>query len=211
MGTRWEVARVELLWERADDLLDQDHGSGHLASVTASWVVGFDRLADDSPAALDLLTVVAWCAPDPVPLTLLTEHPKVFPERLRRTCADPLALIRCTQLLHRRGLATVAPHTLNCRICAGIVHNRRGVSAVGVGCARGSVVNACSSAVSSAPGSVTDTVVTPLLCSRARNATCRGPCSKSRNISAGPCAFGSSRNTSRGIPRNSAASYSSSV
>ena len=56
--------------------------------------MAFDRLAADDPAALDLLTLVAWCGPEPVPLTLLTDHPDVLPEPLRPTAADPLALAR---------------------------------------------------------------------------------------------------------------------
>jgi hypothetical protein len=42
--------------------------------------VAFDRLAADDITALDLLTVVTWCGPEPVPLTLLTDHPDPLPE-----------------------------------------------------------------------------------------------------------------------------------
>ena len=101
---------LRLLGERADELLDQDHDSAYPTSVTASWYVGFDRLADDDPAALELLTALAWCAPEMVPLSLFTEHPHLLPDRLRHAVADPLALSRCTRLLYRRGMATVTPH-----------------------------------------------------------------------------------------------------
>jgi tetratricopeptide (TPR) repeat protein len=73
--------------------------------------VGFDRLAADDPAALDLLTLIAWCAPEPVPLIMLTEHPEVLPDRLSQTAADPLAFARRTRLLHRSGMAAVARHS----------------------------------------------------------------------------------------------------
>jgi hypothetical protein len=69
-------------------------------------------LAADDPAALDLLTLIAWCAPEPVPLSLLTEHPESVPGRLRQTISDPLAFTRCTRLLHRLGMATAAPHSV---------------------------------------------------------------------------------------------------
>ena len=71
-------------------------------SVAASWAVAFDRLAADDPAALDLLTLIAWCGPEPVPLALLTDHPDLLPDRLAATVSDPLALARCTRVLHRR-------------------------------------------------------------------------------------------------------------
>ena len=66
---------LRLLTERAQDVLDHDPGGAYPQSLAASWAVAFDRLADDDPTALDLLTVVAWCGPEPVPLTLLTDHP----------------------------------------------------------------------------------------------------------------------------------------
>jgi tetratricopeptide (TPR) repeat protein len=101
---------LRLLTERARDLLDHDPGGTYPQSLAASWAVAFDRLAVDDPTALDLLTVVAWCGPDQVPLTLLTDHPDALPERLRPLATDPLLLARCTTILHRRGMATVSPH-----------------------------------------------------------------------------------------------------
>ena len=101
---------LRLLAERAQDVLDHDPGGAYPQSVAASWAVAFDRLAADDPTALDLLTVVAWCGPEPVPLTLLTDHPDALPEQLRPIATDPLVLARCTAILHRRGMATVSPH-----------------------------------------------------------------------------------------------------
>ena len=64
------------------------------------------------PRALDLLTLVAWCGAEPVPLALLTEHVDALPERLAATVGDPLALVRCTTVLRRRAMATVSPHSI---------------------------------------------------------------------------------------------------
>ena len=71
---------LRLLRERAGELLAHDGGGAYPVSVAASWAVAFDRLAADDPAALDLLTLVAWCGPEPVPLNLLTDHPDVLPD-----------------------------------------------------------------------------------------------------------------------------------
>ena len=65
-------------------------------SVAASWAVAFDRLALDDPLALDLLTVAAWCGPEPIPLGLLTDHPDALPRQLQPIATDPLVLARCT-------------------------------------------------------------------------------------------------------------------
>jgi hypothetical protein len=66
---------LRLLAERAQDVLDYDPGGTYPQSLAGSWAVAFDRLAADDPTALDLLTVLAWCGPEPVPLPLLADHP----------------------------------------------------------------------------------------------------------------------------------------
>jgi hypothetical protein len=53
--------------------------------VTAVWAVAFDQLAATDPDALELLTLLAWLGPEPVPLTLLTDNPNALPDTLART------------------------------------------------------------------------------------------------------------------------------
>jgi tetratricopeptide (TPR) repeat protein len=116
---------LRLLTERAHDVLDHDPSGAYPQSVAASWAVAFDRLALDDPTALDLLTVVAWCGPQPVPLSLLTDHPAALPEQLRPIATDPLVLARCTAILHRRGVAMVSPHHIQLhRIPAALLRAR---------------------------------------------------------------------------------------
>jgi tetratricopeptide (TPR) repeat protein len=116
---------LRLLAERVQDLLDHDPGGTYPRSLAASWAVAFDRLALDEPTALDLLTMVAWCGPEPVPLTLLTEHPDALPDQSQPIATDPLVLARCTAILHRRGMATVSPHGIQLhRIPAALLRAR---------------------------------------------------------------------------------------
>ena len=61
---------LDLLAERSGEVFDHDLGGTYPESVTASWAVAFDRLAADHPGALQLLTLVAWLAPEPVPAHL---------------------------------------------------------------------------------------------------------------------------------------------
>jgi tetratricopeptide (TPR) repeat protein len=103
---------LQLLAERADQLLDHDPAGSYPRSVTAAWAVAFDQLAAADPTAMELLTLLAWLGPEPVPLTLLTDHPDPLPPTLARAVADPLALTRCTTILRRRGLVTLTPHAL---------------------------------------------------------------------------------------------------
>jgi tetratricopeptide (TPR) repeat protein len=116
---------LRLLAERAHDVLDHDPGGTYPLSVAAAWAVAFDRLALDDPTACDVLRVLAWCGPEPVPLSLLSDHPAVLPERLRPIATDPLVLARCTAILHRRGMATVSPHAIQLhRIPAALLRAR---------------------------------------------------------------------------------------
>ena len=116
---------LRLLAERAHDVLDHEPGGAYPQSVAASWAVAFDRLAADDPTALDLLTLVAWCGPEPVPLSLLTEHPDALPDAAESIGRDPLVLARCTAIVHRRGMATVSPHGIQLhRIPAALLRAR---------------------------------------------------------------------------------------
>jgi tetratricopeptide (TPR) repeat protein len=122
---------LRLLAERSQDVLDHDPGGAYPQSLAASWAVAFDRLALDDPPALDLLTLVAWCGPEPVPLSLLTDYSDVLPERLRPLATDPLVLARCTGVVHRRGMATVSPHGIQLhRIPAALLRARSQASEV---------------------------------------------------------------------------------
>ena len=98
---------LQLLAERAADTLDHDPRRTYPSSLTASWAVAFDQLHAASPLALELLTLLAWLAPEPVPLTLITENADALPTRLREL-ADPLRLSRCSRLLTSRGLVTAS-------------------------------------------------------------------------------------------------------
>ena len=104
---------LELLDTRAAELLNHGHDStgGYVVNgrlpVAASWSVAFDALAAHDPAAMQLLTLMAWLAPERVPLTLITDHPEVLPEPLATTAADPLALASTLRRLKHRALARV--------------------------------------------------------------------------------------------------------
>ncbi|MCR6482049.1 FxSxx-COOH system tetratricopeptide repeat protein [Amycolatopsis sp. OK19-0408] len=99
---------LALLAERAEELLDRP---GYPTSVAAAWTLSFDRLAEDHPSALLILTCMAWLAPEPVPLTLLTQHPERLPGALASIVRDPLAFSDTMTILHTRGMLEVTPTT----------------------------------------------------------------------------------------------------
>ncbi|WP_439377996.1 FxSxx-COOH system tetratricopeptide repeat protein [Amycolatopsis lexingtonensis] len=109
-ATGWTAdAYLELLAQRTEELLAR-HGSGssYPVSLAAAWAVSFDQLARDHPAALNTLTLVAWLAPEPVPLTLLTHQTGEAGAAAR----DPLAFADITAALRTRGMADVTTTTI---------------------------------------------------------------------------------------------------
>ena len=101
-----------LLHTRADELLAEDAPTGYSVSLAASWHVAFDRLADDEPAALELLALCAQLAPEPIAFTLFTAHPDALPGGLGAVVGDPLAFARLTRLLRTRSLARLETNSV---------------------------------------------------------------------------------------------------
>ncbi|MCR6489052.1 FxSxx-COOH system tetratricopeptide repeat protein [Amycolatopsis sp. OK19-0408] len=108
---------LELLAERAADVLANKFPT----SVAAAWALSFEDLARNHPNALLVLTLVAWLAPEPVPLTLLTQ----LPESLAVIVRDPLAFAEATTALRERGLADITATTIQLhRVPAALLRGR---------------------------------------------------------------------------------------
>ncbi|MEO7194299.1 MAG: FxSxx-COOH system tetratricopeptide repeat protein [Pseudonocardiaceae bacterium] len=103
---------LSLLDKRTTELLAQAAPATYPVSLAAGYQIAFDQLAAHAPAALDLLTLAAHLAPEPIPRTLFTTHPDQLPDPLATTARDPLAFTELTRLLRRRGLARVEPGSL---------------------------------------------------------------------------------------------------
>ncbi|MCA1656801.1 MAG: tetratricopeptide repeat protein, partial [Actinobacteria bacterium] len=103
---------LSLLAERTSELLAHGSPATYSVSLAASVQVALDRLAAQSPAALQLLTLAAYLGPEPIPLTLFTTHPRELPDPLVAAAGDPLAFTELTRLLRRYGLARVESTTV---------------------------------------------------------------------------------------------------
>jgi hypothetical protein len=82
---------LRLLRIRSADLHSRGHASGHPATVATVWSVSIGKLQVTEPAAVQLLELCAWLAPEPIPLDLFTGHCDQLPEPLAATAADPVA------------------------------------------------------------------------------------------------------------------------
>jgi tetratricopeptide (TPR) repeat protein len=103
---------LTLLTERTTELLAQGASTAYPVSLAASVQIALNRLAAQSPAALVLLSLAAYLAPEPIPLTLFTTRPGELPDSLVTAAGDPLAFTALTRLLRQYGLARVEPTTL---------------------------------------------------------------------------------------------------
>ncbi|MBE1501277.1 hypothetical protein H4696_008377 [Amycolatopsis lexingtonensis] len=106
-ATGWTAdTYLDLHAQRAHELMARhEKGSSYPVSVAAAWTMSFDQLADENPAALHTLTLVAWLAPEQVPLTLLTHQ-------AGEAARDPLAFAEITTALRSRGMAEVTTTTI---------------------------------------------------------------------------------------------------
>jgi tetratricopeptide (TPR) repeat protein len=77
---------------RRDQLLASGQPVGYPATVAMTWQLSVDKLAGQSPAALQLLRLAAFLAPEAIPLGLLTVDPRVLPDELAAAAADEGAL-----------------------------------------------------------------------------------------------------------------------
>jgi len=127
---------LRLLEARAAEVLAQGVPAAYSASLAGSYQLAFDQLAVQEPAALELLTLAAHLAPEPIPFTVFTAHPDRLPDRLVAAAGDPLAFAGLTRLLRRRGLAQVEASSLQLhRLIQAILRNRASDGGQGEGMA----------------------------------------------------------------------------
>lgn len=95
---------LSLLETRATDLHSRGRTAGH-HSIATIWSVSLDRLRASTPAAVQLLTLCSWLAPEPVPLDLFSNHPTLLPAPLNATADDPIAFADTSAALAGYSLA----------------------------------------------------------------------------------------------------------
>jgi hypothetical protein len=82
---------LDLLRSRAADLYRRGRVSSRTDTIATLWDISLDRVYAESPAALQLLEVCAYLAPEPIPLDLFAAHPDLLPAPLSAVAGDPVA------------------------------------------------------------------------------------------------------------------------
>ena len=96
-----------LLHDRAAELLGLGEPSGHPDTVATTWALSLARVQTEAPAAVVLLTLCSFLAPDDIPRDLPANYPRALPGPLRAVVSDRLAYDQVLRTLSRYSLVTV--------------------------------------------------------------------------------------------------------
>jgi hypothetical protein len=106
-GTFTLAGYAQLFATRALELLKWGQPLGYQHTAATTWSLALQRLQHSEPAAVALLTLAAFVAPDDLPQPLLVDHPDHLPEPLTGAARDPLALADAVAALRRFSLVRV--------------------------------------------------------------------------------------------------------
>lgn len=81
---------LRLFHERAADMIGRGRVIDREETLTTLWDLSLAALSEKCPAAVQLLNLIAWMAPEPVPLDLFTNHPEELPAPLAEAVQDEL-------------------------------------------------------------------------------------------------------------------------
>jgi len=95
---------VALFRRHREALLSKGEPVAYAGTVDTTWRLAMERIAGQQPAAVELLNLSAFLAPDAIPLDLIAEHSDVLPPRLALHLHDDFAFHDAVAMLHRYSL-----------------------------------------------------------------------------------------------------------
>jgi tetratricopeptide (TPR) repeat protein len=99
---------LQLIEEKRTELLDVAPSPDYPLSVAAAWNVSLDRLTEGNKAALQLLQICAFFAPEPISRNLFrASRDMTLPPELDEALRDPIKLGRAIRDIHRYALARI--------------------------------------------------------------------------------------------------------
>jgi hypothetical protein len=96
---------LALLRTRAAEMFARGRVAQRDDTVASLWDLSLERIDAQSPAAVQLLDVCAYLAPEPIPLDLFTGHTDRLPEPLASAAGDPLTFTDTVALIVDYSLA----------------------------------------------------------------------------------------------------------
>jgi len=121
---------LALLRHRRAELLARGEPTGYDKTVASTWALAFDRLQQTAPGAVGLLRLLAFCAPEAIPLRLLLQPRPGLVGRLGEDVAPALAPLLEDRLAAGDAVAALRRYSLLTPAAAGSVSVHRLVQAV---------------------------------------------------------------------------------
>src|SRR6266851_4038177 len=103
---------LELFRERQPDMLARGEPTGYNKTVATTWALAFGGLGQAASGAAGLLRLLAFCAPEAVPLRLLLQARPGVPEQLGPDVAPVLVPLLEDPLAAKDAIAALRQHSL---------------------------------------------------------------------------------------------------
>jgi hypothetical protein len=117
---------LQLFEQRSLELLDKGRPRGrHERTVDTTWDLSLERLQQETPAAVELLNLLAFLAPDDLPWQLLASHADQLPDTLATAARDELVLAEVIGASQRYSLVKVTRGQAACSPAAASRHPPR--------------------------------------------------------------------------------------
>jgi tetratricopeptide (TPR) repeat protein len=117
-----------LVRDRSVELFALRHPAGSHQRVATVWSLSLERVWEEAPAAVALLELCAFLAPEDIPRNLPREHLEVLPEKLRQLAGDALAYNNALRVLSRYSMVTLTPAAVSLhRLVQAVIHMRMGL------------------------------------------------------------------------------------
>src|SRR5216683_916776 len=123
---------LELFRERRPDMLTRGEPTGYIKTVATTWALAFRELGQAASGASGLLRLLAFCAPEAVPLRLLLQARPGVPEQLGSEVAPVLVPLLEDPLAAKDAIAALRQYSLISPSVDGSVSVHRLVQAVTV-------------------------------------------------------------------------------
>jgi Tetratricopeptide repeat len=123
---------LALFRPRRLDLLARGEPTGHPETVTATWALAFERLRRTQPYAIGLLRLMAFCAPEAIPLRLLLQPRPGLAEQFGSEVAPVLVPLMEDSLAAKDAIAALRRYSLVTTAADGSASVHRLVQAVTV-------------------------------------------------------------------------------
>jgi tetratricopeptide (TPR) repeat protein len=98
---------LELFRNNRDRLLRLVNVVGYPHTIATTWEISFQKLVEEYPVSIDLLSLLSFLSPENIPKSLIMKEKKVLPEPLASALEDEIGLNQTIAALRKYSLISV--------------------------------------------------------------------------------------------------------